>query len=712
MHDLIHDLAEWISVEEICRIENNRQTKPPSTTRHLRVEEKLPQEFSGYNKLRTLVLSDSLSDSLFEKLRSIRVLDVSGCGLQELSEHIGKLIHLRYLDISWNSKIKILPDSSCDLYNLQTLKAEGCSELESIPQELGKLVSLRHVDISCNSEIKILPDSLCDLYNLQTLKVKGCSKLESIPQELGKLVNLRQIDADGKFWVMLKDVRRLTNLQELPIFSVQEDDAFKLGQLKDLTQLHGTLRIENLENVDSKEEAQRAELKSKVHLKKLVLEWDYWKLYGEKGTTLGEEVIEGLQPHESLKILKIDGYSGGRSPSWLMLKVLSNLEKLELKNCPGWDDLPFIGQRLHLTKLRMTNMTALKRLSHEFEGKCFPRLEVLELSDFPTLREWSWTEGKDLFPCMRELRVCSCPKLKRLPPFPPSLEMLTIECCPRLILNSKTDDDEEGGRHLPPSLKELKLTDCGEYARLLSDCLNNLTRLEINDCLYMPSISLVQLVELQCLYISDCDELRRMECLGLLKSLKELKIVGCPQLVQLDDELAGSLSSLRKLCVDNTALLKMFPLKNSLPFITELEIKSCSEEVIFEEAILVRSLTAVTSLTLRDCMKLQSLPTELLHGPPLLESLTMQNCPRIKSLPEKGLPPLLQHLDISNCPQIKSLPEKGLPPLLQHLYIYGCPHIQAIPEKLLPMSLSSFNCFDVHPTLKEQSEKFNAYWMG
>ncbi|KAG6531002.1 hypothetical protein ZIOFF_004772 [Zingiber officinale] len=489
MHDLIHDLAEMISTDETYRIENNRQTKMLSTIRHLQVEEgKLPLEFSGYNKLRTLLLrKNSPPDSLFENLRSIRVLDVSGCGLPELSEHIGKLIHLRYLDLSYNF------------------------------------------------EIKILPDSLCDLYNLQTLKVKGCSALESIPQGLVELVNLRNIYANVDFWVMIKD------------------------------------------NVVDSNEAKRAELKNKVHLKELKLEWNH-----EKDAKLEEEVIEGLQPHESLKILRIRGYNGARSPSWLMPKVLSNLEKLELENCKGWDDvLPFIGQRLHLIKLIMYRMPALKQLSHEFEGKCFPKLEVLQ----------------------------------------------------------------------------------------------------------------------------------NMEFLRHLKSLKELTIIGCPKLVQLDveDKQAGGLSSLRKLCVDNTALLKMSPLRNSLPFITELVIESCSEEVIFEEAILVRSLTAVTSLTFSDCKKLQSLPTELLHNLPFLEKLMLFDCPQIKSLPEKGLPPSLRTLWISCCPQIQSLPEKGLPPFLRSLCISGCPQIQAIPKEGLPMSLSSFDCLDdVHPTLKEQSEKFTA----
>ncbi|XP_042474105.1 putative disease resistance protein At3g14460 [Zingiber officinale] len=640
MHDLIHDLAEMISAEETCSIENNRQTKMFSTIRHLRVEGKLPLEVSGYDKLHTLMLrKNSPSDSLFEKLRSIRILNVSQCGLQELSEHIGKLIHLRYLDISWNS------------------------------------------------EIKILPDSLCHLHNLQTLEILGCHKLESIPQELSKkMVNVRHINANNKFWGMIKDVQRLTNLQELPTFSVQEDDGLRLVQLKDLAQLHGTLHIENLENVVDSKEVQHAELKNKVHLTELVLEWNH-----QKDAKLEEEVIEGLQPHESLKILTISGYKGAKSPSWLMPKVLSNLEKLELVNCMGWDDvLPFIGQRLHLIELHMDGMPALKQLSHEFEGKCFPKLKVLNLWNLPALEEWSWTEGKDLFPCMRELRVWKCPKLKRLPPFPPSLEILTIEDCPELKLNSKTEDDEEGGCYLPPSLKVLELDNCGEYSKLLPECLPNLrlvTRLTIRHCPHITSIPPVQLVELQFLYISNCDELRRMECLGLLKSLERLQIAGCPMLVQLDveDEQAASLlSSLRKLCVDNTALLKMSPLRHSLPFITELVIESCSEEVIFEEAILVRSLTAVTSLRFLRCDKLRSLPAELLHCLPFLKTLM-----------------------VSNCPQLQSLPEMGLSPFLERLEIYNCPQIQAMPEDGLPMSLDVFICSgDVHPKLREQSEKF------
>ncbi|KAG6531040.1 hypothetical protein ZIOFF_004810 [Zingiber officinale] len=204
-----------------------------------------------------------------------------------------------------------------------------------------------------------------------------------------------------------------------------------------------------------------------------------------------------------------------------------------------------------------------------------------------------------------------------------------------------------------------------------------------------------------------------MEGLGLLKSLKKLSIVGCPKLVQLDvedEQSASLLSSLCNLCVDNTALLKMFPLRNSLPFITKLEFVSCSEEVIFVEAILVRSLTAVTSLRFCYCDKLQSLPTELLHSFPFLEELQIYNCPQLQLLPEKGILPSLRRLEIDYCPRIQSLSAKGLPPLLKFIYISDCPQIEAMPDQEgLPMSLDVFRCSgDVHPKLREQSEKFNA----
>ncbi|KAG6535291.1 hypothetical protein ZIOFF_000256 [Zingiber officinale] len=152
----------------------------------------------------------------------------------------------------------------------------------------------------------------------------------------------------------------------------------------------------------------------------------------------------------------------------------------------------------------------------------------------------------------------------------------------------------------------------------------------------------------------------------------------------------------------------MFPLRNSLPFITELAFVSCSEEVIFEEPILARSLTAVTSLSFIHCDKLQSLPTELLH---CLPSLKEANCfpPPPTPPPPKQDASLLKELLIYSCPKLRSLPEIGLSPFLKTLEICNCPKIQPMPEDGLPMSLDQFICSGVvHPTLMKHYKKFVA----
>lgn len=624
MHDLIHDLAEMVSAGETCRIEEGKQTKMHGTLRHLQVlvddehaKKIVSQKFFRYNKLRTLSVAKSLHDpeSLFEKLGSIRVLNLSCCGLKKLSDNIGKLIQLRYLDISWNF---------------------------------------------C---IEILPDSLCDLYNLQILKVVGCIKLKSLPQEMCKLINLRHIEADDMVIEQINSVGRLTNLQELSAFGVREDDRHKLTQLSSLTQLHGRLCIKNLENVVDKKEAKTAELRTKVHLEELVLQWSR-----DNNAALEEEVVEGLQPHNSLKALTIRGYNGARSPSWLMPGVLHELEAIELRGCKRWDDvLPFIGQRPNLKKLHMENMPDLKQLLHEFEDKCFPRLEELELCNLSAMEKWSWTEGKELFPSLRILRVKFCPKLKRIPPLPPSLIELHI-----VDVGMAQGNENVSRLLLPSSLKILELHNCGNFGRLLPSCLHNLkllTILDMTNCPFMLTFPLAQLVELEYLYIRNCDELRSIEGLRFLKSLKRLSIIGCPKLLQLDegDEQEGGLSLLQELWIHNTVLLKMVPLKSSLPFVKRLTTYLSSEEVIFEgEEELLRKLIALQFLCFYKCEKLQSLPTELYSLPSLLD-LCIKDCPKILSLPEKGL----------------------------------------------PLSLRKIDCWgDVHPTLEEQVQKYNAKRMN
>ncbi|CAL9174084.1 unnamed protein product [Musa hybrid cultivar] len=207
MHDLIHDLAQFISEGEFCRIDDDESKEIPNTTRHLSASltdvTKL-MKFSCYDKLQTLMInygsywegprmkSSLLPYGLVERLKNIRVLILRYCGLWELPETIGNLIHLRYLDISHNSKIWRLPESLCDLYNLRVLDLFQC-ELQNLPHGMSKLINLMHLNV----EDKIISE--------------------------------------------INDVGKLTSLQGLSSFKVLKDQGHEVAQLGSLKQLHGRL---------------------------------------------------------------------------------------------------------------------------------------------------------------------------------------------------------------------------------------------------------------------------------------------------------------------------------------------------------------------------------------------------------------------------------------------------------------------------------------
>ncbi|CAL9114460.1 unnamed protein product [Musa textilis] len=90
---------------------------------------------------------------------------------------------------------------------------------------------------------------------------------------MSKLINLMHLKAEHQIISEINDVGKLTSLQRLSSFKVLKDQGHEVAQLGGLKQLHGELRITNLEYVESKQEASKANLNNKRCLDGLTLEW-------------------------------------------------------------------------------------------------------------------------------------------------------------------------------------------------------------------------------------------------------------------------------------------------------------------------------------------------------------------------------------------------------------------------------------------------------
>ncbi|XP_077233692.1 putative disease resistance protein RGA3 [Tasmannia lanceolata] len=411
MHDMIHDLAQSISGEECFKVDNDSYNNGDVELRSILAKARhssliwednvSPQVFEIFHeskRLRTFLLIvysfwpiRQLSSDFFLKLRCLRVLDLAGANVTELPDVIGHLIHLRYIDLS-STNITRLPESTSSLYNLQTLRLNYCKQLVELPKNSSNLINLRH------------------------LGLEGCRI--SMPPGLGKL----------------------TNLQTLSMFSVDRKSECGIGQLKNLKELRGVIRILQLENVMNTKESKEANLKEKQHLDRLGLEWSN-DISRDGG--VDEEVLKGLRPNTSIRSLQIVFYGGVSFPDWMMrVDSLSyfSLTEVRLLGCRNCQQLPPLGQLPYLKSLWIVGIDGLKNIGCEFVGetngvkKGFPLLEDLMVIHMPNLEKWCGVEA-DSMPKLDKLKISNCPKLQELPHLI-SVNNLSLDCCHEMVLRS------------------------------------------------------------------------------------------------------------------------------------------------------------------------------------------------------------------------------------------------------------------------------------
>ncbi|KAF6986946.1 hypothetical protein CFC21_004634 [Triticum aestivum] len=380
--DLLHDLLDKISGTECFRIENARSQRGegwkgdvPQDVCHLLVEnydgELITEKILGLENLQTLIIyvvekgttvEENVIDNICKRLQKLQVLAVA--------------FSREHLEITKPKKF-------------------------SIPESIGQLKDLCYLSFRTFECTVILPSTLTKkLHHIQLLDFGRHGHGQIWEFTLDNLINLRYIICEN---LECPSIGRLISLQALPSsrFTVRNEQGYEIKQLRDLNKLRGSLTINGLENVKSKEEAVEANLGAKDRLKELKLEW------GDDGTRCSSEVeaevLEGLCPPVGIEELIIAEYESLRYPDWMVDKQKGGPKNLKKLVLGGWSQPgpgPELVTFIHLRVLWL--------------GRC----------------NWDALPGNmEHLTSLKELQIEGCLNIRSLPTLPRSLEKFCVAYC-------------------------------------------------------------------------------------------------------------------------------------------------------------------------------------------------------------------------------------------------------------------------------------------
>ncbi|KAH9751839.1 hypothetical protein KPL71_014461 [Citrus sinensis] len=426
MHEIVHDFAQFVSSKECLWLEINGTKESVINSfgdkvRHLGLKfqggTSFPMSIHGFNRLHTLLIYD---ESLFNPSLNNSIL----------SELFSKLACLRALVIRQYFLLGSHPEANW---------------IREIPENVGKLIHLKYLNLS-EVVIERLPETLCELYNLQKLDIRLCRNLRELPEGIGKLMNMRSLlNAETRsLKYMPIGISKLTSLRTLEKFvvggGVDGGSTCRLESLKNL-QLLRECRVQGLSNVSHVDEAERLQLYNKKNLLRLGLQFGrVVDGEGEEGRRKNiekdKQLLEALQPPLNVEKLWIVYYGGNILPKWLT--SLTNLRELKLLSCVNCEHLPPLG-KLPLEKLELYNLKSVKRVGNEFLGIeessedgpsssssspsviAFPKLKSLIIEELDELEEWNYRitrkENISIMPRLSSLTIWYCTKLKALPDY-------------------------------------------------------------------------------------------------------------------------------------------------------------------------------------------------------------------------------------------------------------------------------------------------------
>ncbi|KAL5543507.1 hypothetical protein UlMin_007291 [Ulmus minor] len=472
--------------------------------------------------------NQAICDAIVSNFKSLRTLDLHYSGIKTVSPKIGSLDNLRYLDLSKNTKLKVLPNSITKLQNLQTLKLSWCFGLQELPRDIKKLEKLRHLEID------------------------GCYNLTHMPSGLGKLTDLQTLSQ----FVLSKEANSVSG---------------KLCELGTLNSLRGELQIKNLRR---DHDVGDIHLEKKQGLQSLTLDWGADAVGLDYNTLLEGSLGKAI----TIPRLAFNGYGGVNLPNWLSSS--KNLVKLELRRCSECKFLPPLHSCLSLKALVLDDMTKLEYIAedHAVEGFFFPCLEELRLTELPMLRGWWKSTSPEVnhkvpeFAILSKLSIEDCPKLVSMPLFPKLKDGLVLDSTSWKPFEQTMNMADRASSSSSPSVPLSHLMNLSFVGiEKLNDIANaikweDLKSLRFLRLDYLPDLEslpdgLQRITSLRELNIWRCNFTHIPDWIGELKSLKTLSIWVCPKMKSLPEKIS-SMTSLLTLEIEECPTLLQRCLRN------------------------------------------------------------------------------------------------------------------------------------------------------
>ncbi|KAL9238563.1 hypothetical protein vseg_012964 [Gypsophila vaccaria] len=620
IHDLIHDLAQEVAGKEIVMFDSfkcqfdNRIRHLSYTTNGNQCLANLITQLGEMKTLRTFfTATDLVRTNQFQSevaaicslAKRSRVLYFRSLQFDTLPDTVGNLLHLRYIDLSGNQNLKVLPNSVTKLLNLLVLNLDD-TKLSELPLGMRKLVNLRHL-------------SLC-----------GCSMLMHMPPGLDTL----------------------TSLHMLTMFVAGDETSNQgnIGKLRDLialVNLRGELTIKFNDNFSCDVvEYEEVELLRMAPLKHLRIQ------FSVREAAIHETPLACLQPHCRLSTISIYGYSGFKLPTWAESLTISlpHLVSIYLENFIWLEMLPSLSQLRHLQSLKLTGMfnvefmeTDVAVVPSHHQSIFFPSLKELTLTELPRLKGW-WRDEKSRvmgeasassmvtpsFPCLRKLILIRCLNLTAFPSCPKLISLNLRECHESLtFLGNKTA--------IPcnPSyptgsvfyLERLTIDNVGTLDGLFGELLGGIRQLIVRFSKgesLSNSAALVRLASsIEKLDISISGNLKSLSgVVEHLTSLQSLTIMNCENLELENNEEGVTVMPWKFLQLLSSLKLQYLPKPLNLPkdfqYLTSLEfleISNCDNLEALPEWL--DCLTSLQTLLINGCAKLKSLPDAIGHMPSL-----------------------------------------------------------------------------------------------